>query len=161
VLMWFFEYLGWYHVMWHRSVGSLARQCFDLSFLLIPEPLRLYAMEQDSKRYKSFPCTHPNCRQTFLSASGRSRHWNAIHREITPASEPDPELQFARLFHPGLNGNVFSKLTQSWNSFAVTLDIQLFHVTRTATTSLCTRNHHNCCQLMRPMTTLGIHLMTA
>jgi hypothetical protein len=68
-------------------------------------------MEQDSKHFKSFPCIHPNCRQTFLSASGRTQHWNAIHREITPASVPDPELQFTRHFHPKLNGKVFLKLT--------------------------------------------------
>lgn len=32
---------------------------------------------------------------------------------------------------------------------------------RMATTSLCTQNHHHCCQLMLPMTMLGIHLTTA
>ena len=67
----------------------------------------------DSERFKSFPCVHPNCYRTFISASGRTQHWNAVHREITPASGPDPELQFTTRFHPKLNGNVSLKLVSS------------------------------------------------
>jgi hypothetical protein len=87
--------LGWRGLICNFSLSPCFLPCSSQS---------LYAMERDSKQYKSFPCTHPNCHRTFLSASGRTQHWNATHREITPASEPDPELQFTRHFHPKLNG---------------------------------------------------------
>lgn len=65
-------------------------------------------MSKDSAQYKSFPCSHPKCHKVFKSASGRTRHWNAIHRELTPVSEPDPDMQFTMQYHSKLNGMSFT-----------------------------------------------------
>lgn len=53
---------------------------------------------------RSFICFHSGCPQTFKSESGRTRHYNTIHREPSPDSEPDPAFEFSTHHHPKLNG---------------------------------------------------------
>lgn len=83
--------------------GALVSQwngsCKCNHFVAVSYTLLFTAMQA-----QSFICFHPGCRQSFNSQSGRTRHYNAKHREPSPDSEPDPAFEFSTYHHLKLNG---------------------------------------------------------
>jgi hypothetical protein len=65
----------------------------------------------DYPKVNTFSCPHITCKRTFKSLGGCTKHWNAIHRDITPATEPDSETKFSSYTHPTLDGE--SELSSS------------------------------------------------
>ncbi|KAF4612586.1 hypothetical protein D9613_012721 [Agrocybe pediades] len=49
-----------------------------------------------------FPCQFPGCNQTFRRPNGRTQHYNAHHRPVSPDAEPDPAHEFWEAFHAKL-----------------------------------------------------------
>ena len=106
---------------------------------------------------KSFPCSQPGCHRSFSHPSGRTRHYNAHHRPLSPDSEPDPALEFSTQYHPKLNG--LSEIPRSLSN--VSLFQQHCHVTGVATLSPHMLGRHLLLLLMQLRTTCGTHSRTA
>ena len=92
--------------VWLTLVQFSLLTLMHLPLLFIGALLLCCYILADDSQFKSFPCAHPNCHRIYKSTAGRTQQWNATHRELTPASEPDPETQFTTHLHPVLNGEL-------------------------------------------------------
>src|SRR5882762_7182911 len=92
----------------------------------------------------TFSC--PDCAQKCTSASGLTRHRNAVHRELTPTLDDegnDTGENFTYRRHPYLTGKVAFWFF-FFSSFSEIM-IQQSHATRMEYFSLITLHRHHLC----------------
>jgi len=141
-------------VLWYGGQVLFGWFSFSLWFCHVPSVLSFLQCWATQKWFKSFPCTHQNCHQTFKSAAGHTRHWNTAHHEITPTLELDPDIAISELI---IIQSSMVKFSMTMQATELTYDLQPFLVTRMATTFPNTPNQCHCNQLMLQLTIHGIH----